>query len=68
MPRGIKKEVKVEEITPEIEVITPETPEVKEEGLYELKALPKSFSRCKCGKLLSADKMYNVCPSCGNKR
>lgn len=58
MPRGIKKEV--EEVE-EIEVITPEKPEVKE-ALYPL------FERCKCGKLLSTDKMYNVCPSCGNKR
>lgn len=59
MPRGIKKVE--EEITPEIEVITPEKPEVKE-ALYPL------FSRCECGKLLSKDKMYNVCPNCGNKR
>lgn len=68
MPR--KKEVKeeVEQVVEEIEVITPETPEVKEEGLYELKDLPESFSRCKCGKLLHKDKLYNICPVCGNKR
>ena len=55
----MEKKIKMSE---DIEVITPEEPEVKSEALYPL------FSRCKYGKLLHQDKMYNICPACGNKR